>query len=141
MDNYKNFVERMTSFEDEIDITNTELRHFGIKGMKWGTRHIKQTKSIADSSHNMATDGQKINTSIRNIKTVQKRKDISKMSDDDLRKEVNRMNLESQYSNLSDRKITKGQTYLNESLNIAGGALGVASSALAIALAIKQLKG
>lgn len=120
---------------------NNELYHFGIKGMKWGTRHITQTKSIADSSHNMATEGQKINTSIRNIKTVQKRKDISKMSDDDLRKEVNRMNLESQYSNLSDRKITKGQTYLNESLNIAGGALGVASSALAIALAIKQLKG
>ena len=120
---------------------NNELYHFGKKGMKWGTRHITQTKSIADSSHNMTTEGQKINTSIRNIKTVQKRKDISKMSDDDLRKEVSRMNLESQYSNLSDRKITKGQTYLNESLNIAGGALGVASSALAIALAIKQLKG
>ena len=140
MDDYKNFVERMTSFEDEIDITNNELYHFGIKGMKWG-RHIPHAKIMVDSSRNITTDGQKINTSIRNVKAVQKRKDISKMSDDDLRKEVNRMNLESQYSNLSDRKITKGQTYLNESLNIAGGALGVASSALAIALAIKQLKG
>lgn len=50
MKDYKNFVERMVSFDDEIDITNTELYHFGIKGMRWGIRKANtdnhQTKNV-----------------------------------------------------------------------------------------------
>jgi hypothetical protein len=51
------------------------------------------------------------------------------------------MNMERQYSMLSDNNVPKGQTYAENILAAAGGALAATSSALAIALAIKQLRG
>ena len=81
------------------------------------------------------------NRTIRNSRK-QSGRDLSKMSDDDLRKVINRKNLERQYLDLvyEPDKIDKGQAKLDEILSYGGATLGVASSALSIALAIRELK-
>jgi hypothetical protein len=63
------------------------------------------------------------------------------MSDEELKAVVKRMNMEQQYRDLKSKQTANGQTYVRETLEIAGSALAITSSAIGIALAIKQLKG
>lgn len=62
------------------------------------------------------------------------------MSDNDLRARVNRMNLERQYSDLTANQVSRGRASLSSILESVGGALGIASSAVGIAVAIRELK-
>lgn len=63
-----------------------ELYHFGVKGMKWGRRKVKTQKDSPKQ------------------KRQQKIKEMSKMSDDQLRKAINRLQMERQYSELVSGK-------------------------------------
>lgn len=63
MKDYKNFVERMVSFDDEIDITNTELYHFGIKGMHWGIRKANIAKKHEEYKNKVSTISKKLEKS------------------------------------------------------------------------------
>lgn len=121
------------------------LQHHGIKGMKWGVRRtpeqLQRTKSHIDTASGMVKEAKNINNSVSKIRSTVKRKDLSKMSDQELRDRVNRMNLEQQFSQLSSSKVSKGESYVRNTLEIAGSALAVTSSAVAIAVGIKQLRG
>lgn len=121
------------------------LQHHGIKGMKWGVRRtpeqLQRTKSHIDTASGMVKEAKNINNSVSKIRSTVKRKDLSKMSDQELRDRVNRMNLEQQFSQLSSGKVSKGESYVRNTLEIAGSALAVTSSAIAIAVGIKQLRG
>jgi hypothetical protein len=151
MDNdYQNFVDRMGSFEDTMDLsTNSkELKHYGILGMKWGKHTSSRTpeqlgkiKGNVDNASNIIKETKNINNSVNSMKSASKKIDLSSMDDKELKDRVARMNLEKQYSSLSNDQTTKGQLYVKNTLEIAGSALAITSSALGIALAIKQLKG
>ena len=71
--------------------------------------------------------------------------DLSKMTDKEMRDRINRELLERQYNNLfaedSAPAVSKGRKYVSKTLDAAGSVLAVGSSALGIALAIKELKG
>ena len=63
------------------------------------------------------------------------------MSDEDLRKQINRELLERQYNQVFNAPQTsKGKQYVKTTLAIGGAALGVAASALEIALAVQKIK-
>ena len=158
---YKEFMERMNSFPMEIE-NNDNLIHYGILGMKWGVRrfqnkdgtltnagkkrvstkeNLEQKKKLVDSSKDIVKTSGSINKNIRNIRSAKKIDDLNSISDDELRTKVNRLNMERQYSILTSSEISKGRTYMDNTLEIAGNALAVTSSALSIAIAIKTLKG
>lgn len=124
---------------------NVALQHHGIKGMKWGVRRtpeqLARTKGHIDTASGIVKEAKNINNSVSNIRSTAKKKDLSKMTDQELRDRVNRMNLEQQFSQLSSNKVSKGESYVRNTLEIAGSTLAVASSAIAIAVGIKQLKG
>lgn len=103
--------------------------------------NLQKEKEAVDSAQKATQQVRDLNRSIRNSRK-QNGKDLSQMSDDDLRKVINRKNLERQYRDLvyEPDKIDKGQAKLDEILSYGGAALGVASSALSIALAIRELK-
>ena len=68
-------------------------------------------------------------------------KKLETMSDADLAKEVDRLDLEQQYSRLSNSKIRRGKISVNEVLDMAGDIVGIGASAVAIAVGIKKLMG
>jgi hypothetical protein len=69
--------------------------------------------------------------------------DLSGVEDDELRKQVNRMQLENQYARLYTEKMQaeamKGRQYLDRVLEVAGSVLAISTSALTLSLAIKKL--
>lgn len=125
---------------------NYELYHHGIKGQKWGVRRTPEQlgnirKGVNDAS-NIARNANNISKSVGNMKNhKQTQKDISEMTDAELKEAVKRMNMEQQYRELKSKQTANGQTYVRETLEIAGSTLAIASSAIGIAVAIKQLKG
>lgn len=84
----------------------------------------------------------KIDSNVRSKNdTAKALKKLEAMSDADLAKEVDRLDLEQQYSRLSNSKIRRGKTSVNEVLDIAGDIVGIGASAVAIAVGIKKLMG
>lgn len=91
-----------------------ELCHYGILGMKWGVRRTPEQLARArgktkSSSSDNDTDNNKAKTS-SNTST---KKSISEMTDDELRKTINRMQLEQQYRNLNPEKVSAGKKFVN----------------------------
>jgi len=118
--------------DSRIDVSNPDPK-------RWAKEDLERSKGVVDSSASV----------VKQIKTMEEssrpRKDLSHMSDKELRDQINRELLEQQYAKLfpeeSHVTVSKGREYLNTTLEVAGGILTVTGSALSIALAIKQLKG
>ena len=100
---------------------------------------LDKTKKIVDASSN----------AVNQLKSVTKNSqpkaklDLSNMTDQQLRERINRANLERQYNDLFGNEninVSKGQRYVNNTLDVAGTLLAIGSSSLGIALAIKELK-
>lgn len=103
--------------EDE----NFYLKHYGIKGMKWGVKKAKDSvsgarqeraaakKAPASSDHDTATTARK--------KASQG--GVSKLSNKELQDAITRMNLESQYKSLVAKDPTPQQAALNYGKKIA----------------------
>ena len=104
----------------------------------------KFAKDVVDESAKIIrTAKQMSDESIRNG-TKKGKLDLSNMTDKEMRDKINRELLERQYNSLfapDISTVTKGQRVVNNALSIGGGVLAATSSALGIALAIKQLKG
>lgn len=140
-----------------------ELYHHGVKGMKWGIRryqnedgsltpagkkrysesltpkNIKNVKTISDSTSNILSSVQKVNSMNKKAYDI----DLSSVSDKELRDQINRMIAEKQYKSLMGdaENINRGKETVDAVLEYGKVALGITSSALSIALAIKQLRG
>lgn len=105
------------------------------------TKGLRTAKSIVDNANNI---NNAIDKSIRayheeNRKARKAAMDLSKMSDDDLRKAINRMNLERQYRDLTPVEISRGERVAANILRTTGTVMTTSSSALDIALKIKEL--
>lgn len=89
------------------------LVHYGILGMKWGVRRSKaelaraRGKKTSDSGDD--SDDKKQTTAKRS-------KSISEMSDDELRKTVQRLQLEKQYRDLNPKQVSAGQKIVDKIL-------------------------
>ena len=149
MDDYKNFVERMGSFEDEINITDnldneivtrnrSSLTHYGVLGMKWGVRKSINPKTVGAASKtgkNVTDLGQTINRGRFNKKTLNKAK---KLSDEDLKRITSRLELENRYINARTQQ--QGRDRVENILSTSAAALSVVSSAAVMVEAIKKAK-
>lgn len=171
-------------------MTENELRHFGVKGMKWGVRRyqnydgtltdagarrlekdriknnrkknkdrytesglndpdrwaredLEKAKKIGDVGLQLTRELQNFERSTRK-KTTKPRMDLSNMTDKELRDRINRELTERQYNDLFNTAkpsdISAGRKTVSQVLAGASGVLAAGSSALSIALAIKQLK-
>ena len=69
------------------------------------------------------------------------RNDLTQMTDKDLQQAVNRLNMEERYSQVMQQrhKIERGESKVNQILDVAGDVLSGAATALTIAVAIKEL--
>lgn len=69
------------------------------------------------------------------------RYDLTQMTDKDLQQAVNRLNMEERYSQVMQQrhKVERGESTVNQILDVAGNVLSGAATALTIAVAIKEL--
>ena len=102
---------------------DNELYHHGVKGMKWGVRKTPVRSSSG------ATRKQKSNTlslfkkkkATRNVSSANsspaQTKSIKDMSDDELRKKIERVRLEQQYQQLNPKTVSMGQRIAKRVMN------------------------
>lgn len=98
-------------------MSNNELTHYGILGMKWGTRRAS-SQSSGGGNKGSSDKPQK--------------KTAKDMSDDELRKVVNRLQMERQYSQLSSSKISKGKEYAQKLFKAGTTVAAVTTTALTL---------
>lgn len=108
---------------------------------RYAKEDMERTKRLSDASSHMTNELKRIND--KSIKDAPKKKmDLSKMSDKEMRDAINRAYLEKQYNDMfAPQKTSKGKEHAAKVLETAGSVLAVTSSALGIALAIKELRG
>lgn len=119
--------------------------HYGVKGMKWGVRKQRPTSS---GKRKGKTNARRIYEKIAGKKeapkkqtqsTTPRRKRASEMSDDELRKVINRMQMERTYSQLTQKEITKGRKFVNEVLYNSAKATATTYTTKAMTKAIEKL--
>ena len=141
----------------------SNLQHHGIKGQKWGVRRFQNTDGSltaegrkrytvndyknmqnkvnqADKLVNAAKEKNKV---IKNENFEKKLKyDLSNMTDKELQQAVNRLNMEERYSQVMRQrhKLEQGENKVDKILNTAGMVLAGTSTALTLAIAIKELQ-
>lgn len=141
---------------------SNDLRHHGIKGQKWGVRRYQKADGTltplgklrygdANDYEEMGKQVAKADSFIKTAKKYQEEKDhkeyeekiktdLSKMSDAELQRVVNRMNLEQRYTQvMRSREKERGESAAMKWLNVAGTVTTVAGSAISMAVAMKQL--
>lgn len=108
---------------------------------RWAKEDIKRAKGVTDSSKDMVRELKNINDSSKS-RAKKQTMDLSKMSDQEMRSQINRALLEKQYNDMfAPQKTSRGREAVTKTLETAGTVLAIGSSALGIALAIKELRG
>ncbi len=108
------------------------LEHVGVKGMRWGQRKARPTRTITVNDRYSGTKGKivipKSTGSKRENRKIEKlkktaRPPASKLTDEQLRKAINRMQMEKQYSSLIPQNKTTAK-------KVVGFISGVGSTAV-----------
>ena len=146
-----------------------ELYHWGIKGQKWGIRRYQnedgtltkegkeryRVNSIGEYRKRQLDTGKSVSESTRSglnnaADLVRKRRNkeaskvdesVKKMSDDELRRRINRIQMERQYSMLTSSDRTKGRDKVIDVLETVGTVVGIAGGVFGIAASVKNLMG
>lgn len=121
-------------------MTENELLHYGVLGMKWGVKKARKSSDTVDEtrrkSNTQNSNTQKSNTQNSNTKQQSKKfvtkkqrqkqimEDLNSMSDKELRERLNRMQMEQQYIRMmtpekSAAKKHVEQFIINEGRNLA----------------------
>lgn len=101
---------------------------------------LEKTKSGVDA----AGDIVRIGKGITGVPKQQGPKllDTSHLSDAELQKKIQRMNMERQYATLMQKpeEISVGKQRVNQALEVAGGVLATTGAVLSIAMAVKEIR-
>jgi hypothetical protein len=103
----------MTTTETVDDV----LEHFGVKGMRWGVRRFSSGR-LGGTKHEPSEDFQKVTDAKKKIRTS----GTKALSNQELKLVVERMNLEQQFSNLTNKqnarsKIKNGTSMVRDILS------------------------
>ena len=116
----------------------------GPDAKRWAKEDMERTKKTVDTTSSLVREAKSIERETRSAH-VKKKMDLSNMTDQQLRDRINRANLERQYNDLFGEpavvNVSKGRQRVQNTLDAAGTVLAIGSSALGIALAIKELRG
>lgn len=126
-----------------LNMNNNELKHYGVKGMRWGDRkhlytYSKYGKNSSDALRTASNTVDQIG--IGKKPSRKQRREMSKMSDAELRARINRMDMERRYAELNPSKTARGAQTAKTILSVVGGVAAIGGSVASIALAYQTLK-
>ena len=126
---------------DMADLSPGKKKQYSPNSSKWVREDMERSKKLVDANSSMVNQLKSANnTSINNQPKT--KMDLSNMTDKELRDQINRAFLEKQYNDLFNQPaVPKGREYATKILETSGTVLAIGSSALGIALAIKDLRG
>ena len=123
--------------DSRIDTSNPDPK-------RWVKEDMERSKRTIDAGADLVREAKKLERE-SSPKSTKPKMDLSKMTDKEMREQINRELLEQQYNKLFGKEmqpnVSKGREYVRNTLEVVGDVLTVGSSALAIPLAIKELKG
>ncbi len=91
------------------------LQHFGILGMKWGKKKGSKKKTTIKKKPKVETKTEEKESSISKdyiLKESLKNKKITELSNEELRKFNERIQLEKQYSQLTKKEMSEGKKFV-----------------------------
>lgn len=125
------------------------LMHHGVKGMKWGVRKDRYTKAFkpgkkgnGSPAEKTTRAGEDIIDATKRLVSRRKRKtrqDYSHISDSELRKRVQRLQLERSYASLTDPGISRGKQKALDLLDVTGDVMAIAASGAIIGTQIYRM--
>lgn len=107
-------------------MNNNKLAHYGVMGMRWGVKRANKSNSTSSSKTKANQEP--------------KKKNAQDMSDEELRKVVNRLQMERQYSQLSEGSVNKGKQYMQKVIKAGTTVAAVTTTALTIYNNGKKIK-
>ena len=125
---------------DTRDLSEKKKSNYKPNVDKWVQDDLETGRRLSNEAGNLTRQLKDANDkSIRNPKKV--KMDLSNMSDQEMRNQISRALLEKQYNDMfAPQKTSKGRAVVGKILESAGTVLAIGSSALGIALSIKQLR-
>ena len=125
--------------KNRIDTSEPDAR-------RWVREDLKRVKSTTDAASGVVKTAssveQRLSSTTKN--NTPSKKELSSLSDKELRDMVNRAMLERQYTALYAEQHpveqSKGRQYAKEVLSTTGTVLGIAGSAVSLAIALNELK-
>ncbi|MGN1242959.1 MAG: hypothetical protein ACI4TN_01860 [Candidatus Enterosoma sp.] len=104
---------------------NNELYHYGVLGMKWGVRRSRPSSS--------SKTGKKRKQPVyehEDYIQAHSKKSVKSMSDAELRRRLNRLQMEKQYKELNPGRVNKGKKYINSFIKTGATAATVTTTGL-----------
>ena len=102
---------------------DNELYHHGVKGMKWGVRKTPVRSSSGNTrkrkSNTLSLFKKKKTTHNASVakSSPAQTKSVKDMSDDELRRKIERVRLEQQYQQLNPKTVSRGQRIAKRVMN------------------------
>lgn len=134
-----------SSAKEKMDEAKAEYVSAKQAKLKDDNLRLTKKRAVVTNADQLTQQTKRTAAGLRNI--AQKReqnkllgKDLSQMTDQEMRDVINRRNLERQYLQATADQRARGRDYVMDVLDVAGGVLGATGSALAIAIAINTLR-
>ena len=89
-----------------------DIQHTGVIGMRWGHRKGSSGSSASSSKP--------------------KKPSVKDMSDDNLKKAVNRLNMEKQYTKLTSEDVSRGKNFAKKYMAVAASAAAATTTAITL---------
>ncbi len=139
----KRYAPDVSDDEKQKVVKETALDKAYRKAVSPNKDRLGKIKNAVDQTNRLVENAQRTNAE-QMRKSVRKEKiDLSKMTDQQMREKINRELLERQYTSLFAKDVstvTRGQKAVDKMLSVGGAVLATGSTALSIALMIKELK-